>query len=562
MIYTMNRIGATLAGALAAVVALGAAGDLRLIEAIKSERSQEAATLIRQRVGLDATEADGSTALHWAAQLNRPDLVKSLLEAGANANVKTRYGVAPLTLACVNGSAAVVELLLARGADPGVANEEGATALMTCARTGRVDAIRPLLARGADVNAVERFRGQTALMWAAAENNAEAATLLVEAGASVNAKSRAGFTALLLAVRGGGIETARALLGAGANVNDAAPDGTSALGMSVINAQYATTLFLLENGADPNARDPRGSVLHTLAWMRKPGASPSAGAGGSPTGPPPSLDNVDTLDVARALLKHGADPNRRVDWREQRYHRDFGQQKLPPDIPIGRKYMSYVGATPFYVAAQNGDYQYMKVLAEGGADTKMPTHQNITPLMAAAGIGYWDGESPGPHAGPVPEAERLEAVKLALELGNDINARADFGAFPIEGDGEYLLLYYPKNLDEITDKVPSDVRWTMSTALHGAVVSGQLSIVKFLVEHGAEIDARNRLGWTPVMVADGIFVSNTKKEFPDIGVYLRQVMKQRGMLVPPAGSNASQVVRARAASFEKEPEPGTSASQR
>jgi ankyrin repeat protein len=557
----MKRIGVVLVGLVLAMTAMGASGDLRLIETVKAQNLQAVTTLIKQRIGLDAAEADGSTALHWAAQLNREDLVKLLVEAGANPNAKTRYGIAPLTLACTNGSAAIVELLLAHKADPTVANNEGATALMTCARTGNVDAMRPLIVRGANVNAVEGFRGQTALMWAASENNAEAVTMLAEAGADVNAESKSGFTAFLFAARGGGIDAARALLASGANVNDQAPDGTNALGMSVLNAQYATTLFLLEKGADPNAPDPRGSVLHSLAWMRKPGASPSAGAGGSPQGPPPSLDNVDTLDVARALLKHGADPNRRVAWKEQRYNRDFGQQKLPPDIPIGRKNMSYVGATPFYVAAQNGDYQYMKVLADGGADPRMPTLQNITPLMAAAGLGYWDGESPGPHAGPVPEEERLEAVKLALALGNDINARADFGDFPINEDGEYLLLYYPKNLDEITDQVPSDVRWTMSTALHGAVVSGQLSIVKYLVEHGAQIDAKNRLGWTPVMVADGVFVTNTKKEFPDIGVYLRRVMKDRGMPVPAAGTNASEVVRARAANFDRDPAPARGATQ-
>src|SRR5262249_19085431 len=159
-----------------------------------------------------------------------------------------------------------------------------------------------------------------------------------------------------------------------------------------------------------------------------------------------------------------------------------------------RRYITFIGATPFYVAAQNGDVDYMKVLADGGADPKMPSSQNITPLMAAAGIGYWDGESPGPHAGPVPETQRVAAVKLAIDLGNDVNAHADFGDYAMEGEGEELLLNYPKNLDKVTDKVHGDIRWTGSTALHGAVVSGQLGIVQFLVEHGAQIDAKNKLG--------------------------------------------------------------------
>jgi hypothetical protein len=146
--------------------------------------------------------------------------------------------------------------------------------------------------------------------------------------------------------------------------------------------------------------------------------------------------------------------------------------------------------------------------------------------MAAAGIGYWDGESPGPYAG-CPEAERLEAVKLAIALGNDVNAHADFGDFPIEGDGTYLLLYYPANIDRLPDNALGDVRWSGSTALHGAVVSGQPSIVQYLVDHGAQVDARNRLGWTPLMVAEGVFVSNTKKEFAPAAAILRKAMSER-----------------------------------
>ncbi len=146
--------------------------------------------------------------------------------------------------------------------------------------------------------------------------------------------------------------------------------------------------------------------------------------------------------------------------------------------------------------------------------------------MAAAGIGYWDGESPGPYAG-CPEPERLEAVKTAIEFGNDINAHADFGQYPMEGDPLEMLLNYPKNISNMPDNALGDVRWTGSTALHGAVVSGQLSIVQYLVEHGAQIDAKNKLGWTPLMLARGVFVSNTKKEFPEIAAYLEKAEQKK-----------------------------------
>jgi ankyrin repeat protein len=517
------------------------AADLRLAEAVKSSDVAAVRALIRQHADVNAAEADGFTALHWAAQRDNLEIADLLLSAGANVKAASQYNITPLSLACTNGDAAMIERFLKAGADPNGTSEEGQTALMTAALTGKVDAVKLLLVHGAKVNVKEPWKGQTALMWAASEGNTDAVAMLIEFGAEVNAKSNSGFTPFLFAVRNGHIDATKVLLQHGANANDVAPDGTSALGMAVINAYYELAVVLLDHGANPNAPDPRGSVLHSLAWMRRPGSSPSAGAGMPPVGPPVQQGKVDSLTLAKALLAHGANPNVRVSWKEIKYNRDFGQVRLPLDIPIGRKYISYVGATPFYIAAQGGDADYMRVLAAGGADPKMPTVQNITPLMAAAGIGYWDGESPGPYAG-CPESDRIEAVKVALELGNDINAHADFGEYPIEGDGQYLLLNYPLNINNMPPNALGDVRWSGATALHGAVVSGQIGVVKYLIDHGAQIDAKTRLGWTPLMLADGIFVSNTKKEFPEIATYLKKEMASRGLLTGEQAAASSPVL--------------------
>jgi ankyrin repeat protein len=160
------------------------------------------------------------------------------------------------------------------------------------------------------------------------------------------------------------------------------------------------------------------------------------------------------------------------------------------------------------------------LLAAHGADPKMPNVLGVTPLIAAAGLDYWEGEAPGPFTG-VSEAERIEAVKLALELGNDINAHADFGDYKMDGDPQYLLLYYPLNMDELIDKVLGDPRWSGSTPLHAAVVSNQPGIVKFLIERGADINSRTKLGWTPLMMAQGIFFANARKDYPAAAAVLR-----------------------------------------
>ena len=507
---------------------LSAGADLRLIEAAKSEDAKAVRALLAKRVPVNATKADGSTALHEAVQRDSVEIVDLLIAAGADVKAATRYNITPLSLACANGNAAMIEQLLKAGADVNSTSEEGQTALMTAALNGKVDAVKLLLARGAQVNVQEPVRGQTALMWAASEGNTAAVEMLIEFGADIKAKSKGGFTPLLFAVRNGHAATVRALLGHGADANDIAPDGTSALNMAVVNAYYEVAVVLLDRGANPNAPDPRGSALHTLTWLRKPGSDGGNGLGRRSYGPPLPTGNVSSLELAKALLDHGANPNARIDWEERPFTRE-GVSRNPPLIQLGRHYLTFSGATPFYLAARNGDAPYMRLLAEHGGDPKMPNVLGITPLIAAAGLDYWEGESAGPYSGTT-EAERLEAVKLAIELGNDINAAADFGDYKMEGDPEYMLLYYPLNMSQLAARVPGDPRWSGSAALHAAVVSNQPSIVQYLVDHGAKLDARTKSGWTPLMMAGGVFFANAKKEFPAAAAILKKAMAAQGLV--------------------------------
>jgi ankyrin repeat protein len=300
--------------------------------------------------------------------------------------------------------------------------------------------------------------------------------------------------------------------------------------MAVINGYYELAALLLEGGADPNVGDPRGSLLHALTFMRRPGSG----------SPPLPTGTMDSLELAAKLLARGANPNARITWKEIVFDRDLAATRLPPNIPVGRNFLSFVGATPFYVAAKHGDVALMRLLVSHGADPRMATVQGVTPLMAAAGLGFWDGESPGPLTG-VSEAEAVEAVKLALDLGNDINAVPEFGGPPLEGDGATLLRRHPLNLQKYDGAhdaplavVPpkdslGDMRWNGSTALHGAAMRGSNAIVQFLVDHGARLDARNKLGWTPLMCAEGVFVANTEKDWPETVALMRKLMAERGL---------------------------------
>jgi len=274
--------------------------------------------LLHQATEVNAAQADGMTALHWAALRDDLDVARALVEAKANVAATNRYGVTPLSLACQNGNTAMVELLLAHGADPDTTLRGGETALLTAARTGRPGPVKALLQQGADANARER-RGQTALMWAAAEGHTEVVELLIDAGADIHATlPDSGFTPFFFAARDGRAGVVRALLKAGVDVN--APmeprrntgkgprKGTSALLLAVENGHFELAVDLLEAGADPNDQRSGFTPLHVMTWVRKPQR-------GEDDGDPAPLGsgNLNSLEFIRKLVTHGADVNARLE---------------------------------------------------------------------------------------------------------------------------------------------------------------------------------------------------------------------------------------------------------
>jgi ankyrin repeat protein len=463
---------------LAAVPA--AAAESPLVRAVKTGDAVAVRALLKQRADVNVPEADGTTALHYAIQRNDPDTVDVLIRAGANVKAANRYGIAPLQVAATVGSAAIIDKLLAAGADPNSSTPEGETVLMTAARTGDAASVKLLASRGANVNVKEGWKGQTALMWAAAENNAAALKVLIEAGAEVNARSKNGvFTPLLFAIRAGHVDASRVLLDAGADVNQSLADGTSPLVLATVNGHYELASFLLDRGAKPTADSQGWTALHQIVWTRRPNTGfnlPGAIATG----------NLDSLALARKLVKLGADVNAR-------------QTKEPKDG--FRNQLNRMGATPFLLAAKSVDLPMMRVLLELGADPKITTEDGTTALMAAAGVGIWaPGENPG------TDDEALAALKLAFEAGsNDVNA--------IDSNGE--------------------------TAAHGAVYrAGSIAMLSFLIEKGARLDVRNKKGWTPLIAADGVeYTPNVLKRYPDTAAFLRKALAERGLPVPPPLDN-------------------------
>jgi uncharacterized protein len=445
---------------------LAATGDVRLIEAVRAQDAARVRALLAERVNVNATQGDGATALHWAVHLDDVSLVDTLIRAGARADVADDTGATPLYLACTNRNADAVSRLLVAGANPNAALLSGETVLMTCARAGNAVAVRALLARGALVSTSESAHNQTALMWAAAQSHPQVVQALIEHGADVRARSReymqtvtsevtqragretlnytvprGGMTALLFAARSGDAESARLLVAAGADVNDALPDGASALIVAAHSGHRQAAMALLEKGANPNADRVGYTALHA-AVLRS------------------------DVELVKALLARGADPNATITKGTpvRRNSQDF---ELPKTL---------LGATPYALAAKFLEPEIMQALAAGGADPRRPLHDGATPLMAAAGMGIVapaQDEKRGTDrrglaildGGVVePESRVLETVMTALNLGSDLEA--------VNPSGE--------------------------TALHIASAQGYETVVRALAERGANLNARNLRGQTPL----------------------------------------------------------------
>jgi ankyrin repeat protein len=499
--------------ALALALTAGAAGGegVRVIDAVKTGSAEAVRAVLKQKADVNAAEPDGTTALHWAAHASNLELAQLLVRAGANVNAANRYGVVPLRLAVESGNAALVDALLKAGANPNATLPTGETVLMTAARTGDPVTIKALVARGANVNAFEGQQGQTALMYAALENHPAAVTVLAEAGADLNARSKpltwpefkfntggmiytlqpvGGWAAAMYAARDGAVGALRALGDAGADLNVQDPDGTTPLILAIVNARFDAAVALLDKGANPNIADKMGMTplyaavdMHTL--------SPLMGR------PAPALrDSIDAVEMARVLLRRGANPNaqlaRPIIGRHTAYQGDGS---------LGE------GTTPLMRAAKSGDAAIIKVLLEGGADPRITQKNGTTVAMIATSArGQRVYAATASVGTPATEEDVLASLALLLDTKLDVNA--------------------------------SDVNG--QTALHNAAIRGSEAIVRYLVEKGARLDARDKQGRLPIDIARGLGGGRGRgnaaaSESREGAVaLLAQLMTSRGIPVPAA----------------------------
>jgi ankyrin len=467
-----------LSSALAVLLAAGAAVS-PLVEAVKAGDATGARALVAKGADVNAPEADGTTALHWAVQRNDVDLVSRLLKAGARVNVRNQFGSTPMFEAAVTGNAVLLERLLAAGADVESPNADGQTALMVAARTGQVAAVRLLLQKGAKADATEQWHGQSALMWAVAQGHVDVVRELIARGADVNRRSvvnnwqrqvtgepravyrpAGGLTPLLFAARQGCVECVDVLVAAGAGIDVADPEGITPLNLAVLNMHFDTAAALIRRGANPNKWDLWGRApLYAAVDVN------TLPRGGRPD--LPALDKTTGAQVIEMLLEAGANPNQQL-------------KLAPPFRNVGNDRgldgMLTTGSTPLLRAAKALDTAAVTLLVGRGADLSLANSRGVTPTMAAAGVASVDADTRGIYTTADVQQRAIATLTVLLAAGGDVNGKDNRGL----------------------------------TAVHEAARWGWNDVVTFLAAHGADLHATDNKGNTPVDSAMGKAGGNSR----------------------------------------------------
>lgn len=384
-----------------------------------------------------------------------------------------------MSLSALNGDKELTAALLDAGADVESPNPAGETALMFAARNGSIPTLELLLGRGAAINAKEHIRGQTALIWAVGENHQDAVRFLLAHGADVSATSsvhlpppvgaqrvaqaagagivrqkapaapQGAMSPLLYAVRDNNSEMVKLLLDSRAKIDQPDANGTTPLLLALINGHIDLAKFLIEKGADINAADGYGRTpLFSAIDARNAGFYSN----------PYTTNETSPLEVIQLLLDRGARPNVRT--KAVVPYRGWQQ--------TDGSWVNFTGQTPFLRAALAGDITVMRLLLAHGANPNLATVGGTTPLMAAAGVNYVAGRT-FTHS----RSETLEAVRLCIENGADVNAQNSLGF----------------------------------AAAHGAANRGLDDVLRLLAERGANLAVKDKEGRTPVTFADGVFLA-------------------------------------------------------
>jgi ankyrin repeat protein len=543
--------------------------------------------LIRQKADVNVAQADGATALQWAAYRNDLEIADLLIAAKADVKIPNHDGATALRLASINGSAPMIQKLLKAGADPNEVSPNGETPLMFAARNGNVDAVKALIDAKADVNAKEKLRGTTPLMWAAEQAHPEAIKTLLASGADYKAASA-------FDTKGN-----RAYLAPTVRQRAASDQGAGGL-----RAQGKQGRGFAGGGQGKEAGPGRGQAKQAKAGDAKGAeedvvaAADAAAAdfafgrtrdtdGGGIT-PLVFATRQNCMECVKELLAAGADVNQ----------------------------VTHYGWTPLLTATQNRHYKIGAYLLEHGANPNLKNNGGWSPLYLATDNRNIES---GDYPARKPDMDHLEFIKLLLAKNADVNVRVcgtqstpttcvgdstetrtnftmqwlnEDGATPFlraaqSSDVELMKLLLAHGADPkiATQRnvtalaVAAGIAWVEGvtyetsreqnvetvkmlldlgidpnihdedgrTSLHGAAHKGRNEIVQMLVDHGGDLEAHDNgsrdtingamkgMTWIPVHYSEGLVRVGVQSAIahPETTVFIKKLMAEKGLPIPP-----------------------------
>ncbi len=569
---------------------LFAVGRADVADAVMKSDKAAFRNLLEQRADVNAAQADGATALHWAVYRDDLESIDLLIKAGAKTDVKNRDGVTPLRLASLYGKAAVIDRLIKAGADARQRGPAGETMVMLAARNGSGEAIQALVRAGADVNAAEPIRGTTALMWAAEQRHPEAVTALLEAKADFSAKSApAGLPQNRMANR---VDKAKVQLAQRIRA-EAAKAGRTYEEQLELEATQGNINVPLNRKSPVNRQEASEKLRRAQTKATEEEDDDDVvhaglvGTGGGGLTALVFAAREGDLESAKLLLDAGANVNQTTEYSwtgllTATYNRHYQLAEYLIEHGADVNMANKGRWTALYLATdnrniENGDFPvgkpdmdhlaFIKFLLDHGANPNLQVRDNT--LTRNVFSQQWFEEGGATPFVRAAQSSDLALMKLLLAHGADPFIKTDNGDTALtaaSGIGWVDGVTNEQSAEDYVETVkflldlgldPNAADEDGRTSLMTAAAKGRADVIQILVDHGARLDTRDKGSWdTDVLVskiaghtwqaidyADGLvrFGGQSQPRRLEAAALLRKLMAERGLPVPPPNRSVDSV---------------------
>lgn len=477
-----EEIGNRLLRAGADAYALNRKGHSAILYAARGGNAHLFHTLLNRGAKPLLLTRDGYDLLMAAAQGNEFALVQTALDMGVQPNRADTNGNTALMLAAANSSADIVALLLHKGADPTVRNKQGVNAAMLAAAAGNADACIML---GGKADMPPDKAGRSLLVYAAAGGSRFLVRHLLAQGASVEENNR---LALRTAIAAGNTAVALELA---TQLPDTSRSDLHKIPIKTLDDAIAFTSFLAEHSTTATERGIAEALLQQVLVAANNPASLSS----------PGNDSHGRTPLQNAVVGH--------------FH-SFIVFLISEGVDINATNIH--GQTALITAVESGGYNTVKILLRAGADPNIMDHSGYTPIILAAEYADLAVFNLLVDHGAKPDLYRRggpTALQAAMAAGNDgkeiVNRLTGRPTLPTNNEEAYQALCQAMDANNLPlfrrilkARPEPDLTDAEGNTLLMRAVSTRCDVgfTQVLIKYGANVNIRNRYGFTPLMFAD------------------------------------------------------------